>query len=78
MQQLKEQIARMDERIINIQKEIEDLHDEVSCLKKEIKEDGKSFVKKVEFIPIQRVIYALISVMGVTVIGALLNLIIKS
>jgi len=64
-------IARMDERIKNIQDRLEDL----------IKKIDSNYVTKVEFVsevaPIKKIVYGVVSLILVSVVVAILGLILK-
>lgn len=78
-----ELLIRLDERIQAIQRDVNELHEEINDLKRQIKADKaedkinlKNYVTKDEFIPIQRSIYAVASLIIMTVIGTLVSLVV--
>lgn len=81
--QTNELLIRLDERAASIQKEIKAINDDINELKLQMKADRleiretlKNYVTKDEFSPIQRAIYAVASLIIMTVLGTLLSLVV--
>lgn len=64
-------------RIPLICKSIIDMHENIKEIKAVLVALDDKFVDRKEFTPIQKILYGLIGVLGITVIGSLLKLILK-
>lgn len=62
----------------NIQHLREDMKDEFKEVKDEIKTIKDSFVRKVEFEPIRNIVYGAVTLILISVVGALLALVVRS
>lgn len=77
-------MIRLDERILSIKADIEKANKELEQIraivdknKEEERQTLKLYVTKEEFLPIQRAFYAIAGLIGMTVFGTLLSLVIN-
>lgn len=78
-----ELLIRLDERIGSMQRELTNVNEEIAEIRRQISNDKnddrvnlKNYVTKEEFSPIQKTLYAIASLIIMTVVGTLLNLVI--
>lgn len=78
-----ELLIRLDERIGSMQRELTNVNEEIAEIRRQISNDKnddrvnlKNYVTKEEFSPIQKTLYAIASLIIMTVVGTLLSLVI--
>jgi SUMO ligase MMS21 Smc5/6 complex component len=70
---LSELISRLDERSIAIQNQINTLSELLKKHEERIEKNEEKFVRKEQFIPVQKAVYAIISVVTLTVLSIILS-----
>ena len=70
---LSELVSRLDERSIAIQDQINTLFELLKKYEEKIEKHEEKYVKKEQFLPVQKAVYAVISVIVMTVLSVMLG-----
>lgn len=70
---LNELVSRLDERVIAVQDQINTLFELLKKYDEKFEKEDDKYVKKEQFIPVQKAVFAIISVVTLTVLSLILS-----